>query len=616
MESELLQLEVKRVLYKLTIEQLIKVCNALQMSGPEEEHVTGKTRSQVISHVVKYLEREELAGLEDEVQSSEAPVEKKSTTSQSPATLPPELLAEIKEMRSDIVQLKDLKAEICQNRETIQRPTPIPPQYHPPTREPTTVPTPYPLCSPPQSSPYNTESNEMPFYHQQSPTAVQEYRSAFGPGQMRETVQFQQRFAPQRFYPARRPQPRCLSCTQAGEEYCQHCFRCGSTEHFRAGCKEEKESEELKCCSVCNTTLYCSKECQRNHWPTHKRLCKPYTCSGIKKQATQSRDKVKRKENGAPEKTPTVSELVGKKCVIRCFLNKQKTQALWDTGSQICAIDEVWKKSHLPDVPLRDVSELVDPLDPLQIEAANGTEMPYVGWLEVTAGDDPLLIPMLVLKGKQQQCPIIGFNVIERLVLDTLQNQTKHVDKNNLVEAVRMAFPHLRKNKAKTFINAVSIGQTCDHDVKTVNERVSVPKRTSIQIECQVQASPFREDNTLIFEPDKNPRWPEGLEFCDTLVSVKAGMTPKIIVSVQNPTSHDIMLSGRTVIGTVQSARSVYPANAFKTDSLPTASIHHVQAQDSNESTPTQARWDPPAEFHPSIHLLPLIRGRVAGVAV
>ncbi|KAK2869206.1 hypothetical protein Q7C36_001077 [Tachysurus vachellii] len=68
MESELerLQLEIKGVLYKLTIEQLIKVCNALQISGPEKEHVTGKTRSQVISHVIKYLEREELAGLEDE----------------------------------------------------------------------------------------------------------------------------------------------------------------------------------------------------------------------------------------------------------------------------------------------------------------------------------------------------------------------------------------------------------------------------------------------------------------------------------------------------------------------------------------------------------------------
>lgn len=109
------------------------------------------------------------------VQSGEASVEKKNTTSQSPAILPPELLAEIKEMRSDIVQLKDLKAEICQIRETIQRPTATPSQYLPPSREPATMPSPYPVFSPPQSSPYNTESNEMPFYHQQTPTAVQEY---------------------------------------------------------------------------------------------------------------------------------------------------------------------------------------------------------------------------------------------------------------------------------------------------------------------------------------------------------------------------------------------------------------------------------------------------------
>jgi len=68
MESELekLQLEIKGALYKLTVEQLIKVCNALLISGPEKEYVTGKTRSQVISHVIKYLEREELADLEDE----------------------------------------------------------------------------------------------------------------------------------------------------------------------------------------------------------------------------------------------------------------------------------------------------------------------------------------------------------------------------------------------------------------------------------------------------------------------------------------------------------------------------------------------------------------------
>ncbi|KAL7402336.1 hypothetical protein ABVT39_013405 [Epinephelus coioides] len=68
MESEFenLQLEIKGALYKLTVEQLIKVCNALQIPGPGEEQVTGKTRGQLIAHVIKYLEREELADLEDE----------------------------------------------------------------------------------------------------------------------------------------------------------------------------------------------------------------------------------------------------------------------------------------------------------------------------------------------------------------------------------------------------------------------------------------------------------------------------------------------------------------------------------------------------------------------
>lgn len=124
-----------------------------------------------------------------------------------------------------------------------------------------------------------------------------------------------------------------------------------------------------------------------------------------------------------------------------------------------------------------------------------------------------------------------------------------------------------------------------------------MPKCSSIQIECRVQASPFKEDKTLIFEPHENPQWPEGLEFCDTLVSVKAGMTPRIVVSVRNPTSHDITLSGRTVIGTVQSVRAVYPANIFKPDHLPTASVHQVQAKSSSEDTPTNEQWDPPVDL-------------------
>ncbi|CAI5669819.1 unnamed protein product, partial [Oreochromis niloticus] len=68
MESELekLELEIKGTLYQLTLEQLIKLCDVLQISGPGKEFVINKTRSQLVSHLVKHLERTELASREDE----------------------------------------------------------------------------------------------------------------------------------------------------------------------------------------------------------------------------------------------------------------------------------------------------------------------------------------------------------------------------------------------------------------------------------------------------------------------------------------------------------------------------------------------------------------------
>ena len=42
----------------------------------------------------------------------------------------------------------------------------------------------------------------------------------------------------------RRP-PRCSSCVEKKEEYCNHCFKCGSGSHFTRGCRQSLNARRL-----------------------------------------------------------------------------------------------------------------------------------------------------------------------------------------------------------------------------------------------------------------------------------------------------------------------------------------------------------------------------------
>jgi len=354
----------------------------------------------------------------------------------------------------------------------------------------------------------------------------------------------------------------------------QKCANCGSID----------SPDKLKQCSSCKESLYCSKTCQKQNWAEHKRNCTHLPSASENANTPPPLARV-----GHPHK---VTSLVGRQCLVQCYLNGHQLQVLWDTGSQVSIIDERWKEEYFPTTRLRNVLEILDSSDDLTLTAANGTEMPYLGWIETTfrlASEtdqaEELIIPVLVMKGWHLSHPIIGFNVIEHILTRT--EETKQYS------AVRKAFPSLKRNKVRAFIQAVSAEQVDEYTVKTKKGEVTVPKNSGIQINCCVAAQPFKEDMTMLFQPDLNPQWPDGLEFYDTLVSVRKGVFPVITIDVYNPSDHDIVLPGRTLIGTVQTIMTVLPAQTFEKVATPATVSHTSMKPTSNASE----QWEPPVDL-------------------
>jgi ankyrin repeat protein len=56
--------------------------------------------------------------------------------------------------------------------------------------------------------------------------------------------------------------------SHGAEHLCVGCGRIGESEG-------KEESADLKMCSRCRWVRYCSKECQKEHWPVHRPDCKP-----------------------------------------------------------------------------------------------------------------------------------------------------------------------------------------------------------------------------------------------------------------------------------------------------------------------------------------------------
>lgn len=145
--------------------------------------------------------------------------------------------------------------------------------------------------------------------------------------------------------------------------------------------------------------------------------------------------------HGSFTKRKQVAQPVGKKYLVWFKFNDIKVQALWDTGAQVSIMSEAWKSDNLPDSKIFPISNLLSDYETLNVRAANGSEIPSKGWIEVklslndaktkTSGSDEILVPVLVSRDIAQR-PIIVFNAIEE-IMKNREDQIRPSDRLTLL---------------------------------------------------------------------------------------------------------------------------------------------------------------------------------------
>lgn len=172
-------------------------------------------------------------------------------------------------------------------------------------------------------------------------------------------------------------------------------------------------------------------------------------------------------------------------------------------------MSEAWKSNNPPDSKILPISDLLSDDEILNLRAANGSEIPFKGWVEVklslydpktkTSGSDEILVPLLVSKDIAQR-PIIGFNAIEEIMRDR-EDQVQPSDRLTLLRnSLRLG-----TGKAEALLNLIQ-GTTNEDDaytVKTGRTSVVISGGETKCISCSVKTD-LRANTEVLFDPVEN----------------------------------------------------------------------------------------------------------------
>ncbi|KAL6470998.1 hypothetical protein MHYP_G00196480 [Metynnis hypsauchen] len=273
---------------------------------------------------------------------------------------------------------------------------------------------------------------------------------------------------------------------------------------------------------------------------------------------------------------------------------------LLDTGAQVSIVSREWLERELPDVKIQPFDSLLHD-GSFHVTAANGTEVPFDGWVEVSLellserhGQLAIQVPLLVSQNCVN-CPLLGFNIIEEIIREN-DKQTDTINLSALLSEVL----NLKQNTVEAIVSVTKVKPLeilqPGHLVKVGKRGLIIPAGQINEIRCRVRCC--HKEGTMSFEPATVKHCPDGLEVFPAIVDVPAGSTKIVKIPIQNSTQHDIYLARRTVLGRLEEITDLVPMFRQKRSSGPVTQLAGAQANSAQVATDkSREKWNPPVDL-------------------
>ena len=211
-----------------------------------------------------------------------------------------------------------------------------------------------------------------------------------------------------------------------------------------------------------------------------------------------------------PTQQLTVARLVGKKCKVLCMLSGVTVEVLWDSGAQVSLVSKSWFSEHLPSLELRKIEELLGEGAGLDLSAANGGIIPFVGWVEVEfhltsdgQSSVPLTVPILIARDELEY-PIIGYNVIEEVI----RNKRQQWVEGAITDMMSSALVDVNVEKVNAlvaFVQGPMEESLCC--LRSGKNSLTVPAGQTVVVPCHVSCGPLERRTAVLFETTPDESW-------------------------------------------------------------------------------------------------------------